>query len=98
VQTCSICNAVSPDESKTCTNCGADLFEFSSTAIARKRFLSNPRIKQVRYVVMDDACPACQDLEGTFNKDALPELPVKGCSHEHGCRCFYIPCLEEIYP
>jgi hypothetical protein len=98
VQTCSICNAVSPDEAKACSNCGADLSEFSNTATARKRFLSNPRVNLIRFIVMDDACPACQELEGTYQKTTMPVLPVKACSHENGCRCFYIPYLEEIYP
>jgi hypothetical protein len=25
-------------------------------------------------------------------------LPVEGCSHALGCRCFYQPVLDEIYP
>ena len=52
----------------------------------------------VRVVVAADACPACRDIEGTYNKDSIPGLPVHGCSHNLGCRCFYEPTLENIYP
>jgi len=79
-------------------NCGADLSETSATATARKRFQSNPRVRLVRVIVSHDACPACQEKEATYPKDAIPILPVEGCSHELGCRCFYQPILEEIYP
>jgi hypothetical protein len=36
--------------------------------------------------------------EGEFPKDEVPALPVRGCSHAHGCRCFYEPALVDIYP
>ena len=98
MQTCSKCNAFSPDAVTNCVNCGADLRELSTTAVARKRFQGNPRVRMVRVLVMDDACPACQEVEGTYSKQAAPVLPVEGCSHGDGCRCFYQPYLDEIYP
>lgn len=98
MQTCSLCNMLSPDETTNCVKCGADLREFSTTAVARRKFQENPRVKLVRVVVMHDACPACQEVEASYEKDSLPILPVKGCSHATGCRCFYQPYLEEIYP
>ncbi len=98
MQTCSKCNALSPDEAKNCVNCGANLSEFSTTAVARQRFQINPRVNSVRIIVMHNACPACKEIEGTYQKDALPTLPVEGCSHARGCRCFYQPNLEVIYP
>jgi len=98
MQTCSQCNAQSPDSALHCINCSADLKELSSTAVARKEFESNPRVKFVRLLVAVDSCPACQALEGTYEKDAIPSLPVEGCSHESGCRCFYQPYLTTIFP
>lgn len=98
MQTCSKCNALSPDEAKYCGNCDADLSEYSTTTVARKRFQSNPRVKTVRVSVMHDACPACKEIEGAYDKDALPALPVEGCSQKNGCRCFYQPVLDVIYP
>jgi len=98
MQTCSQCNAQSPDSALLCVNCSADLKELSTTAVARKEFESNQRVKYVRMLVGVDSCPACQSLEGTYEKDAVPILPLEGCSHELGCRCFYQPYLTTIFP
>lgn len=98
MQTCSKCNAQSPDSASLCVNCQADLSEFSMTAVALKRLQANPRVLNVRVVVAHDCCPACYLVEGTYPKDQVPRLPVEGCSHANGCRCFYEPMLSEIYP
>lgn len=98
MQTCSVCYAQTPDNTISCTNCQADLRELSITAIALKRLQANPRVKNVRLVVAHDCCPACHEAEGTFLKEQVPSLPVEGCSHPRGCRCFYEPMLNEIYP
>lgn len=98
MQTCSQCNAQSPDSAARCVNCSADLKELSLTAVARKEFESNPRVNYVRLLVGVDSCPACQALEGTYEKGTVPKLPVEGCSHESGCRCFYQPYLNTIFP
>jgi hypothetical protein len=74
------------------------LKEFSTTAVALKAFQANPRVKNVRLVVAHDACPACKLMEGTYDSRQAPPLPVIGCSHPNGCRCFYEPMLDEIYP
>ncbi len=98
MQTCYQCNAQSPDGASNCVNCDADLTEFSTTEMARKNFLANPRVSSIRILVADDSCPACQELEGTYEKDEVPTLPVEGCSHGLGCRCFYQPYLTTIFP
>jgi hypothetical protein len=66
--------------------------------VALKRHLSNPRVMRVRISVMHDCCPACREVEGAYEKEQVPRLPVEGCSHALGCRCFYQPVLSEIYP
>jgi hypothetical protein len=95
MQTCSKCNATSPDDALTCVSCNANLSEFSATSIALKRMQANPRIKAIRVSVADDACPHCYELLKTYSKNEVPALPHHGCSHENGCRCFYEPVLEE---
>jgi hypothetical protein len=95
VQTCSKCNASSPDTASTCSHCHADMHEFSVTAVALKRFQANPRVRAIRVTVANDACPHCYELLKTYPKDQTPSLPHPGCSHENGCRCFYEPVLEE---
>lgn len=98
MQTCSRCNTQSPDSAVICPNCQADLRETATVAVALKKFQANPRVKLIRVVVNKDCCPTCQQLAGTYDKDAVPHLPVEGCSHGKGCRCFYEPILNEIYP
>ncbi len=98
MQTCSRCNASSPDTNLECVNCKADLREFSATAVALKHFRENLRVTAVRINSAGDACPLCADSRGTFPKDDVPALPHEGCSHEYGCRCTYEPVLNDIYP
>jgi hypothetical protein len=98
VQTCSKCHALSPDMVEECLQCGAELSEWSESAVALKKLQGNPRVIYVRVSVAYDCCPACRQVEGAYAKEKTPKLPVEGCSHENGCRCFYQPVLEVIYP
>ncbi len=98
MQTCTQCNHQSPDSAIYCEQCNADLREYSATAVALKRFQANPRVRLVRISVGADACPACYQVMGTYPKHEIPHLPVEGCSHALGCRCFYEPVLDEVFP
>lgn len=98
MQSCSRCNANSPDTALACVNCNADLNQLSVTAVALTKFNENPRVTSIRITVAHDACPLCYESRGTFAKDATPRLPHQGCSHPHGCRCKYEPVLNDIYP
>lgn len=95
MQTCGLCGAQSPDDAVRCVACGADLRQHSTRALALKKYRENPRVKYIRVVVSADACPACLAVQGTYAKDEVPALPVEGCSHENGCRCFYEPLFGE---
>jgi hypothetical protein len=98
VQTCSKCNAQSPDTASHCVACQSNLNEYSTSAVALKKFQENTRVRDVRLVVNADACPVCASYEGTYQKDEVPKLPIEGCSHPNGCRCFFEPMLKIIYP
>jgi hypothetical protein len=98
VQTCSKCHTQMLDTASKCINCDAELNDWSTTSVTLKRMQENPRVNYVRVSVAHDCCPACRDIEGAYAKDAVPKLPTEGCSHRLGCRCFYQPVLEEIYP
>lgn len=98
MQECSVCSAQSPDEASHCIQCNADLSEFSTTAVALKNFIKNPRVDYVRIEVSVDCCPACRELAGSYPKDKVPKLPAEDCSHNQGCRCFYQPFLNELFP
>lgn len=98
MQTCSRCNTQSPDETLICPGCQAELAVYSTSAVSLARMRANPRIRMIRIAVNHDACPACKQMQKIYTKDEVPALPVEGCSHQHGCRCFYEPVLDEIYP
>lgn len=98
MQTCSKCNAQSADTSAQCKSCNADLSIYSTTAVALKNFTGNSRVRNIRLVVSENACPVCATYEGTYAKDAVPGLPIEGCSNPEGCHCFYEPMLTELYP
>lgn len=98
MQTCSRCNAGSPDTALKCLHCEADLKNFSTNAVALNNFRSNPRVTAIRINVANDACPLCYEARGTFPKEAVATLPHEGCSHVNGCRCTFEPILSEIYP
>ena len=98
MQICSRCNTSAPDSTSECPKCSADLKEWSITSVTLKKLIENPRVYAINLATADDACPACQIIQGTYAKDQVPLLPVEGCSSPNGCRCFYQPLLEEIYP
>jgi DMSO/TMAO reductase YedYZ molybdopterin-dependent catalytic subunit len=75
-----------------------DTWEDSPAAESLERMKANPRIKYIVVVAPDDACPACQNLTGTYPKDQVPRLPIEKCSHPLGCRSYYLPYLDEIFP
>lgn len=53
---------------------------------------------KVRILANRDSCPACLAVEGVYEFDDVPELPVEGCSHPDGCRCRYAPVLDKFGP
>jgi hypothetical protein len=98
MQNCTKCHSLSPNDALFCVTCGADLITWSEAAVALKQLQENPRVIYVRISVSHDCCPVCRQVEGAYAKESVPRLPVEGCSHVHGCRCFYQPVLEVIYP
>ena len=98
MQTCGVCSKQSPDHITVCPRCSSDLREKSLTALALTKLKANDRVSLVRVSVGDNCCPACAAVQGAHPKDQVPALPVEGCSHVNGCRCFYEPVLTEIFP
>jgi hypothetical protein len=98
LQICTRCNTSSPDAAPYCLNCQVDLREWSVAAKALKAIEANPRARLVRVAVSADACPICRETYGAYKKGETPALPVEGCSSHQGCRCFYEPVLDDLYP
>ncbi len=75
------------------------VYSKETTAIdALKHFQNNPRVRTIRLITHADCCPVCASFEGTYDKEEVPPLPIEGCSNPNGCRCFYEPMLNIIYP
>lgn len=53
---------------------------------------------KVRILVNADCCPVCRSVEGAYEFDDVPALPLEGCSHPQGCRCYYAPVLDRFGP
>lgn len=98
MRTCTVCGKSSRDLAVVCSRCGSDLSKVSESARAKSQLVSNPRVLRIRVLASADACPACLIATREFRKDDVPDLPVQGCSHPLGCRCFYEPSLDTIYP
>jgi hypothetical protein len=98
VQICSQCQSSNLDTATHCKNCQADLSQWSQHAILLKELQDNPRVSHIRISVSGDCCPACAEAEGVYAKQEVPHLPIEGCSHNLGCRCFYMPVLSELFP
>lgn len=77
---------------------GATAETDNSPAGALKRMQNNPRIRAIAIIAPAEACPACQQLVGTYAKDHVPPLPTEACSHPLGCRATYLPVIDELYP
>ena len=86
------------DQSFRLADRSEEMWASSDAVKSLERMRSNPRIKYIVIVVPEDACPACQNLTGTYPKDQVPRLPVEQCSHPLGCRAYYLPYLDEIFP
>jgi hypothetical protein len=84
--------------SQKLTDRSDEMWENSAAAQSLERMKANPRVKYIVIVVPEDACPACQNLTGTYPKDQVPRLPLEKCSHPLGCRSYYLPYLDEIFP
>lgn len=80
------------------TDRNLDAWENSPAAAALKRMQANPRIKAITISAPSEACTVCQQLTGTYPKDQVPRLPIELCSHPLGCRAFYIPVMDTIFP
>jgi len=53
---------------------------------------------KVRILANHDCCPTCRAVEGAYDFDAVPELPIEECAHPYGCRCIYAPVLDRRGP
>lgn len=75
--------------------------KFASIVIGKKRsqenlkgYSKNEFITRVEIMCNDDSCPKCKAVCGEYLLREAPLLPIKGCTHEDGCRCCYTPVVD----
>lgn len=73
-----------PDLEKSAESHQADL----------QRIIGGGVATRVRILTSYDCCPVCRTVEGAYEFDDVPALPIVGCSHPLGCRCHYAPVLD----
>lgn len=66
--------------------------------VALDKILKGGVATKVRILANDDCCPVCRAMEGAYAFEDVPALPVEGCSHVEGCRCYYAPVLDRRGP
>jgi hypothetical protein len=76
--------------------------EYEKKAAAHRealdRIIANGVATKVRILASHDSCPVCKAVEGAYEFDEVPPLPIEGCSHPLGCRCHYAPVLDRYGP
>lgn len=65
---------------------------------ALKKIIDGGIATKVRILVDADACPVCRAMEGAYDFDDVPEIPIEGCSQLGGCNAFYAPVLDRRGP
>jgi hypothetical protein len=79
-----------------------ELESLEKSALAHREILekiqSGGIATKVRILANQDSCPVCRSVEGAYEFDEVPELPLEGCSHPMGCRCYYAPVLDRRGP
>ena len=61
---------------------------------ALQRIIDGGVATGVRILASYDCCPVCRSVAGAYEFNDVPQLPLIGCSHPHGCRCHYAPVLD----
>jgi rubrerythrin len=95
---CALCHTQTEDHVTMCPKCGADLNIDSVHAHTLRSILESPRASRVYIAAPEEACPVCRAVQGTYEKDAVPSLPVEGCSCPNGCMLRYEPFMFEVGP
>ena len=66
--------------------------------VLSRRLRRDERISEVRILGDRNCCPTCREYVKSYPIEAVPELPIEGCSHAAGCRCVYEPVLDLAGP
>ena len=73
----------------------ARMLIFNATSINNLRQYEESGIKFVEVLGAPNSCQFCKEIAGKrFTIGEAPTLPNPNCTHELGCRCLYLACVE----
>jgi hypothetical protein len=55
----------------------------------REQLATQAWFKLACVIPEENPCDACRAAEGDYAREALPPLPVPGCTRHDGCQCWY---------
>ncbi len=60
-----------------------------------KQYGESGVIQYVEILATPNSCESCKKLQGKrYKLNEAPKLPNPSCTHELGCRCVYLPCVD----
>lgn len=60
-----------------------------------KQYGESGVVQYVEILATPNSCESCKKLQGKrYKVNEAPKLPNPNCTHELGCRCVYLPCVD----
>jgi hypothetical protein len=60
-----------------------------------KQYGESGAVQYVEILATPNSCESCKKLQGKrYKLSEAPKLPNPNCTHELGCRCVYLPCVD----
>ena len=73
----------------------ARMLLFNAMNIAHLKQYKESGPKYVEVLGAPNSCPFCKNIAGKrYAINQAPTLPNPRCTHELGCRCVYLPCID----
>ena len=74
----------------------ARMLLFNAMSIIHLKQYKDSGLKYVEVLGAPNSCPFCKNIVGKrYALNEAPTLPNPSCTHELGCRCVYLPYLEQ---
>jgi len=67
------------------------LMSYAANRRALRDYRGSGVVKKIAILAADSSCEACKQAAREYPFDRVPELPLRSCTAESGCRCAYAP-------
>ena len=73
----------------------ARMLLFNAMSITNLKQYKESGLKYIEVLGASNSCPICNKIAGKrYAINEAPTLPNPNCTHELGCRCVYLPCID----